>query len=299
MTRKILSILILLLVCALGWYLFIKKSDYIYRFEAKTTDATVFYSISNWEKTNDSIVTETIDSTLYNHITQNLKYLNKEYTLYWDINTENDSLAKVNLGVRAHENNVINRITAPFYESEFKKTSKKIAVSFISKLKTNLSTFKVSAIREEQSPNSICACVNAKTTPEGKAKHMMRNYNYIGAYVADNNIQPQGRPMVVINDFDKEKNTIDMDFCFPIKGVSSIPEHPEIFFRDIKSVPAIKAVFNGNYMYSQHAWFRIYNYAKSHDINLKNKIIEKFHNNPNFGGDALSWKSEIYIPIAQ
>jgi len=295
--KKIISVLILIVLCILGWYLFIKKSDYIYRFETKTSQATVFYSISNWKKTNDSIHTETIDSTLYKSITQKLNYLDKNYTLFWDIKAENDSVTKVALGIKGAKNNAINRITAPFLNTEFKSMSKDIVMNFIRKLKMNLSTFRVKITGKTDSPAKKCACVNAKTKLENKAKHMMRNYNYIADFVDENNLQPDGRPMVVINNFNKEENTIDMDFCFPVTGIDKLPENPDIFFRELKAVPSLKAVFNGNYMYSHHAWFQIFDYAENNTIDLKNNIIEKFHNNPNFGGDALQWTTEVYIPI--
>ena len=43
--------------------------------------------------------------------------------------------------------------------------------------------------------------------------------------------------------------------------------------------------------------YQIFDYAENNTIDLKNNIIEKFHNNPNFGGDALQWTTEVYIPI--
>ncbi|MEL4306696.1 GyrI-like domain-containing protein [Joostella sp. CR20] len=295
--KRLISLFILITVCILGWYFFLKQSDYIYRFKVKTSPATIFYSISNWQKTNDSIQTTTIDSTLYTSISQKLDYNNNNYTLFWDIQAINDSVTKVNLGIKQPAKSAFNRFSAPFFNTEFKKTSKEIALNFIRKLELNLSTFKVKVVGESDSPSKECACVNAKTTLENKAQHMMRNYNYIADFVHENQLQPDGRPMVIINQFNKEKNTIDMDFCFPFKGAEKLPQNPDIFYRKLEAIPAIKADFNGNYMYSHHAWFQIYDYAENNAINLKQSVIEKFHNNPNFGGNALHWKTEVYIPI--
>ncbi len=279
------------------WYFFIKKSDYIYQFKVPASTGTIFNGIINWQKTNDSIKTTTIDSTLYSQITQEVSYKGDVYKVFWDIEILNDSISEISAGVKQAGNSFQNRILAPFTETEFTENTKSFLIDFKKTLDRNRSTFRLSQIIDTVSPAKKCACVNAKTTPEGKAEQMMRNYNYISGYIADNNIELDGRPLVSIISFNKKENSIDMDFCFPIKNVNKLPGRPgDIFFKELKAESALKLVFNGNYMYSHNAWFQLYDYAQNHSLTLENKIIEQFHNNPNLGGDALRWKTEVYIP---
>jgi len=39
------------------------------------------------------------------------------------------------------------------------------------------------------------------------------------------------------------------------------------------------------------------NYAKKHDLKTIGEPIEFFYNNPNFGGNELEWKAEIFLPV--
>ncbi|QLE00835.1 hypothetical protein HX109_04360 [Galbibacter sp. BG1] len=296
--KKIIGFLALLLIVALSWYLFIKKSDYIYQFKEKASTGTIFYSITNWQKTKDSVRTTTIDSTLYSQIVQKVNYKGEDYTVYWDIDIINDSISEISAGVKQDKNSLKNRLTAPFTQTDFTSNTRNLLIDFKKVLDLNLSTFRVNEITDTISPAKKCACVNAETSPEGKAKQMMRNYNYISSYIANNNIQEDGRPLVVINEFNKAKNRINMDFCFPIKGLNKLPGTPgDIFYKVVEAKPSIKTVFNGNYMYSHHAWYSLYDYAENNDMNIGGEIVEQFHNNPNLGGDALRWKTDVYIPI--
>jgi len=45
------------------------------------------------------------------------------------------------------------------------------------------------------------------------------------------------------------------------------------------------------------AWYALINYAKKNNIEIEKKPVEIFYNNPNFGGNELDWKAEIYLPI--
>jgi hypothetical protein len=38
-------------------------------------------------------------------------------------------------------------------------------------------------------------------------------------------------------------------------------------------------------------------YADKNDLKISGLPVEVFHNNPNMGGDALKWKTEIYMPL--
>ena len=39
--------------------------------------------------------------------------------------------------------------------------------------------------------------------------------------------------------------------------------------------------------------------AENNNIKIDKKPLEVFYSNPNFGGDVLKWKAEIYMPIKE
>lgn|SRR5690606_22118439 len=299
MMKKIFGLTFLALVGVAIWYLGIKKADYIYMFSEKTSTGTLFYTISNWDKASTQVNTQTIDSSLYKQLTQKLFYKGKHYILYWDLKNVNDSITSVSVGIKEPNHSLYNRITAPFAATEFKRQIIAFLTDFKTVLSKNLSTFKVDIVGRSFTPKKSCACVNVTTTPKDKASQMMRYYNYINEYIITHKLESDGYPMVVINAFDKQSNRIDMDFCFPVSGVISLPKSERIYFKKLSAQPALKAVFNGNYMYSHQGWYKLYDYAENHDLELTTKIVEQFYNNPNMGGNALKWKTEIYMPIAQ
>ena len=59
----------------------------------------------------------------------------------------------------------------------------------------------------------------------------------------------------------------------------------------------MKAIYNGNYITSDRAWYSLHDYANKNNIKIEENPTEIFHNNPNMGGDELKWKTEVFIPI--
>ena len=61
----------------------------------------------------------------------------------------------------------------------------------------------------------------------------------------------------------------------------------------------MKAEFNGNYIFSDRAWYELRDYAEKKGLKVTDKPLEIFFNNPNMGGDELQWKADIYMPLAE
>ena len=72
-----------------------------------------------------------------------------------------------------------------------------------------------------------------------------------------------------------------------------------IQYKQYNQVTALKAVYNGNYITSDRAWYALLDYAKQNNIAVNNNPVEVFYNNPNYGGDEMRWKAEIYMPIKE
>ena len=56
-------------------------------------------------------------------------------------------------------------------------------------------------------------------------------------------------------------------------------------------------VFNGNYLFTHYGWYKLQDYAKKHDLNLSEQVLEVFNNNPEMGGNSIDWKTDIYTLV--
>ena len=128
---------------------------------------------------------------------------------------------------------------------------------------------------------------------------MMQYFGLLDNAMAENELQLDGRPFLIINEWDMKNDKIQYDFCFPIVDNDTLFEHPDILFKKIESKKALKATYNGNYISSDRAWYALLDYAEKNNIEVDRTPIEIFHNNPNMGGDELKWSAEIYMPLSQ
>ena len=95
----------------LVWYLAIKESDYNIRFTVNTATGTVFQGVQEWsalQKDGQKEKYSTIERRNYNFIKQDLKKggINMEYT--WDIQSINDSVSSVSVGVKDLNHSIYN-----------------------------------------------------------------------------------------------------------------------------------------------------------------------------------------------
>ena len=127
----------------------------------------------------------------------------------------------------------------------------------------------------------------------------MKNYNYLTGELYDRGVQLDGPPMVVVNSWDMEKDSIDYHFAQPIIRSEKLPIGTDIEYRRIFNKPALKAMYYGNYITSDRAWYALLDYAKTNGYDVENTAVEVFYNNPNTGGDELNWKAEVYLPLKQ
>ena len=106
------------------------------------------------------------------------------------------------------------------------------------------------------------------------------------------------RPYLEVVNWDKDKETVSFNYCFPIpKNTKYIPD-AKVKFKTIPAVKGLKATYFGNYRTSDRAWFAILDYAKRNNIDLKNNVLEHFLANPFNGGNELEWETKIIIPFA-
>ncbi len=295
MKKKIMLSLGILLFLSLLWYLFLKPYDYLVTFKAKTFPAAVGQSISTWGKNLQP--NAQIKKNGIGQLTQKFQFNDSTHIYQWDISAITDSTSKVKVYVTDVDHSLNNRLTLPFSETDFKKRTKKTTIDFTKKLNDYLAHFKVTVIGGEELKPTYCAYVDLQGPQSEKALGMMRNYTLLSGFIAQHNIQLNGKPFVEVTQWDKEKDSISYNFCYPIIKSDSLPIHPMIKYKAFIGGKALKAIYNGNYITSDMAWYRLLDHAKKNKVDITGLPVEVFFNNPNVGGNELEWKAEIYMPL--
>lgn len=295
-------IFLVFLFLGLGWYLFIKPEDYIIRFKAKTSPGTLFVAAEEWNLLNqkrEEFTYEITNKIPYELLQQNLKKENLNLKITWNFESINDSITQIKVGISEKNKSVYNRLTAPFYNTKFKNTS----LDLIKNYKTGIDftikeKFKVHSIAIDTIPQFDFAYVVLKNIAmRDKAAQMMQHNSTILAFLRENNIELDGLPVISIENWNFEKNTINYKFGFQIKSKDTLPVDSMIKFGRIKSKKALRAIYNGNYIGSDKAWFSLYEYAKRRNIEVDLMPLEIFHDNPFTDGNELEWIAEVYLPI--
>lgn len=298
MIKKITKIILFLVLAGLFWYLFLKPSDYTVRFKAKTFPGAINQTLKLWDQTLDNVQKINQEDDLY-HLSQKVKFGDSIHTYIWKIESLTDSTSKVEVNVRdeSFSNSLMNKIQVPFTKTDFTSRSEKTVLDFMENLNDHVSKFKVKIIGEAELPSKYLAYVRLDVTQFQKAGGMMRNFNYLTGELYERGVQFDGPPMVLVNEWDMENDSIHYDFAQPIIRSEKLPIGTDIEYRRIFAKPAIKAVYNGNYITSDRAWYALLDYAEKNNIEIEPTPIEVFYNNPNTGGHEMSWKAEIYLPL--
>ncbi|NAS12740.1 AraC family transcriptional regulator [Poritiphilus flavus] len=294
--KKIWVLLGILLLCGLIWYLFLKPFDYQVTFRANTYPGIVNQSIKSWssEQKQSEIVAQ--DQLL--NITQQLQFGDSVHIYHWQITPENDSLSRIKVNIEDPENGLANRLRIPFSDTDFEKRSRKTLTRFNELLKQHLREIRVKIVEPEMSPETFCACTKRETSAKGKALGMMKDFPLLNTLLAQNEIKLNGSPILEITSWDRQKDSIAFNFCFPVVRSDSLPEHPELFYRTVEGKKSLKAIYNGNYITSDRAWYALLNHAENENQKVTGLPLEVFKNNPNMGGDALRWEAEVYMPLS-
>lgn len=293
--KKVILVLLPLLVAGLLWYLFIKPYDYLVTFKARTFPGTINQSIKTWNSTLKDA--QLVNQEGLTHLEQNIKFSDSTYLYQWDIIPLTDSTSKVKVYVKDLDHSLQNKIAIPFFNTDFEKRTISTVKDFSVKLNEHIDNFRVKVTGKKELPATYCAYISVKTNQFGKAKGMMYNYPLLNTILANNGIELNGRPFIEITEWDKETDSIHYDFCYPIIKSDSLPEHPDLEYKQFNSRNALMAVYNGNYITSDRAWYALLDYAGENEFEVTGLPVELFYNNPNMGGDALKWKAEIYLPL--
>jgi len=295
--KKISAIVGFLSVGFLLWYLIIKPYDYLVTFKIKTTAGTINQSIKLWNTSIEN--SRPIQQENLKNLTQQIIIKDSTYNYEWSISSLNDSISKVSVYVTDIDHSFANKISIPFGTTDFEKRTQNTITDFIEKLKEHLSKTRVSEVVVDSTRSTYCAFIPMKGLQIEKASGMMQNYSLLTSVLSVENIEMNGTPFVEITNWNTQNDSITYNFCFPVIKSDSLPKDPRIEYKQYNGVKALKAIYNGNYITSDRAWYALLDYAENHDIVVAKKPLEVFYSNPNFGGDELQWKAEIFIPIKE
>ena len=295
--KKISAIVGFLSVGFLLWYLIIKPYDYLVTFKIKTTAGTINQSIKLWNTSIEN--SRPIQQENLKNLTQQIIIKDSTYNYEWSISSLNDSISKVSVYVTDIDHSFANKISIPFGTTDFEKRTQNTITDFIEKLKEHLSKTRVSEVVVDSTRSTYCAFIPMKGLQIEKASGMMQNYSLLTSVLSVENIEMNGTPFVEITNWNTQNDSITYNFCFPVIKSDSLPKDPRIEYKQYNGVKALKAIYNGNYITSDRAWYALLDYAENHDIVVAKKPLEVFYSNPNFGGDELQWKAEIFLPIKE
>lgn len=299
--KKIIISFSVLFSLFLVWYLLIKETDYSISFKVNAATGTVFQGIQEWSSAQglkDAEKYVILEKRNFDFIKQEMtkKEVQMHYT--WDITPINDSVTKINVGIKDLNHSWYNKVTAPFFNTEFKEEQIKKISDFKKGLSEHLKNFKVRIDGEGVSEETFVAYLPLKSVLQEKARNMIANDAAITGFLVKNKIAIIGKPYVEITNWNLDKETIDFNYCFPIDKNTKIIENEVVKFKTLPVIKGLKATYYGNFRTSDRAWFALFDYAKRNNLKLENKVLEHFLSNPFNGGEELQWETKIIIPFA-
>lgn len=295
MKKGILTVAIVIVI-GLSWYLFIKPQDYRINVKTKSRTGTINQTLKLWNGTLEGPASIVQNKTL-DHLTQQITFADSTHQYEWYIEPVTDSTANIKVDVTDMEHSILNKLQIPFSDTDFEKRSRKTVKDFLEKLQEHQESIRITIADTEELASTYCACVSVKSTQFEKASKMMENFPLLNSVLSQNNIALNGVPLIEVTDWNIQKDSIAYNFCYPIIENDSLPQIKDIVYKTFVGRKALKAIYNGNYITSDRAWYALLDHAEKNGLEVEEKPIEFFFNNPNMGGNELRWKAEIFMPL--
>lgn len=303
--KKILVVILLTAGGVLLWYLFIKQYDYQFHTTAKYNPGAVYSELSeirNFSSPFSGDDLELITREPFRTITHKLDNdSGSPIELHWNLAQENDSVTALTVSVTSHGERLRNRwdIVNPFQKSIFIDSIKNNLQAFKQRLDNQQQAYEIRVQKElTESPDLSCICSSSQDIPVSrKALEMVRTIDYLEDYLLFNDLQLSAYPFLKVTKWDKKKDHIDFDFCFPVPFSNELVGTSQIKVKKYEAVPSIKTEFRGNYRISHIAWYELLFYADKEDFATTGLPLEVFYNNPKNEDNPANWKADIYLPV--
>jgi hypothetical protein len=293
--KKIVAIVVVALMGAVGYYFFVVPYEFEVRFSTKTLPGDVIETIRIWNRSLDQSKVENV--VAFDQLSQQISWEGSTYRFLWKFEPIHDSLTKVIVRISEPQKRLTNKMLVPFGNPKIEVDAAKISKTFFDVLKTHLDITRVKIIGESSLDSTLCVCRSLKTDQVSKANGMMNEYSLLISFVDAHNLKVKDEPIVRIEEWDHENGTLAFDFCFQIHPVDVLPPAETVTFKKFPGTRALKAEYRGNYITSDRAWYALLRYAEMNGYKTSGKPIEYFHDNPNLGMNERNWKAEIYLPL--
>ncbi|MBP6183245.1 GyrI-like domain-containing protein [Flavobacterium sp.] len=301
MNNKLKLLLAVVILSFLGWYFLLKQSDYTITFKVNAATGTISQGIMEWSTTQSKSQNELytlLEKRNYGFIKQQMKKGNQVMEYTWNMESINDSITNVIVGVKDLNHSFYNRLTAPFIPTKFRTEQIEKIKSFKIGLEDHIDDFKIRIDGEKSSEEIYVAYISLKSVMQEKAQTMIGYDPEIVGYLDRNKIKIIGhRPYLEVTDWDQEEETVSFNYCFPIPKNTKYVQDDNVKFKTIPAFKGLQATYFGNYRTSDRAWFTLLDYAKKNNIKLQKKVLEHFLANPFNGGNELEWETKIIIPF--
>ncbi|WP_297762004.1 GyrI-like domain-containing protein [uncultured Muriicola sp.] len=295
---KKVSILILFLILGgIVWYVFVYPYDYLVTMQVKANTGTINQTIKLWNTSLEN--SELTFNEDLEHLSQTLYFSDSTHIYDWDISEVNDSISKIKIFTKDSAHSLINKIKIPFFDTDFEKRTKKTLIEFGELLAEDLKNIKIKVVGEGEIDSTYYAYVSNKTTQFEKAGGMMRDFPLLDPYLVNNGVELNGKPFIEITRWNMANDSLEFKFCYPIIKNDSLPKHPDLKYGIRTQQKALKAIYNGNYITSDRAWYALLDYAEKNNIEVTGLPIEIFYSNPNMGVNEITWKAEVYMPLSK
>ncbi len=293
--KKVFLLLVAIGVSGLGYYFFIKPSEFRVNFVARTLPGNLIETIRIWNTSLDDATISKVDS--FSGLSQRIIHKGREYVYEWRFRQLADSVTKVSVNISEPQNRLRNKLLVPFSSQQIEEDANKIVRQYYEVLKSHLEITNVNIIGEANIDPRFCICSSAQTLQVDKAKGMMRDFLPLSTFVDEMGLTVDGPPMIRVQSWSHNDGSLEFDFCFPIKKAELLPDSRPFTYKNIPSQKALKAAYFGNYITSDRAWYELLNFAQNNNYKVAGLPVEVFHNNPNLGMNEKDWKADIYLPV--
>ena len=288
-------------LCVLGWYLGIKTHDYEIRLTVPASKVSVYYRINaleRWDMNSRKDEIQVLNSKPYQSVSQDIVISDSlKFQIDWTLHRIHDSITQIHVGIIAKPNSLSHRLQILSASSMILPTIKAGLKQFRKEIKKDAATFKVIINGIKASPSFDYMCTNIKSSRKQKASSMIKQNVDVYPALATYGLKKKGYPFLKVKNWDMETDQMTFRFGFPIYPKDTLINDPKIHLGSEASVKAIKATFYGNYRRSDEAWFALQTHAEAQGLKIKREPLELFYNNPMQGGNELTWKAEVFMPI--
>jgi effector-binding domain-containing protein len=274
------------------WFLFIRPYDFTVSFTAKTLPEIVNQSVKVWNKKIDG----TLERQPNEDLVQKVQLDDRALSYQWHAEQLSDSTSRVTVSIVNDSLSVLEKLSIPFSDTPYEEAVKNNLTEYLTLLNDQLKNIKIEVVGASSIEGTYCAYIPIKGKQFAKARGMMENYGLLSTFFIDTDIKLNGQPFIEITKWDRETDSIFYNFCYPIIKKDSLPQNKKIKYKQFDARNAIKAIYNGNYMTSDRAWYTLKNYADNNGIEVIDTPIEVFLSNPNMGGNELEWVTHVYLP---